>query len=345
MRCILFMVLVGCNGALGDRAMTGQCPEISCSPETPGGLAFYGEAISEHSLIDGLFGTPGPSPTAVGGSQQIAIGGLDGLPYDAIADGTEGITVTGIQDDTVSIRGFAQGSNYLRIVDPETSELYDRKLFDGATITDLSLAPVEFEAGPRHEWAFLPGTVHVAIALWGDALIGDETLETRVVDSSMTVVTPPTSTAIAWDAFTFPAAVGSYSVQVAAGDQSPAQLTFAVVDHIDSIQTYELPTHFDSSIGSACFLGVSGASNVAGLDWHFLVNGIETDAFSARNCVPFVVPMVATTIELVARAGGLSATFHLPVVLSGASIAPSRPRPTSDGERAAMRTPAGLERL
>src|SRR6187402_2643497 len=83
-------MVAACTG--GERANSGECPagEV-CSPETPRGLHFIGNAMSDQ-LLGSLFG---PAATAVGGTQEVALewdrgdGNLVAftLPYRADDDG------------------------------------------------------------------------------------------------------------------------------------------------------------------------------------------------------------------------------------------------------------------
>src|SRR5688572_11558874 len=89
-------LVAACTG--GERASSGECPagEI-CSPETPRGLHFIGNAMSDQ-LLGSLFG---PAATAVGGTQEIALEWDRGdgvlvaftLPYAADDDGALGVSV------------------------------------------------------------------------------------------------------------------------------------------------------------------------------------------------------------------------------------------------------------
>ncbi len=89
----------------------------------------------------------GPSPTAIGGTQDIALQydpttghfvPLD-LPYTADDDGGIGVAIDHTAGSVVSVRGVASRTNYLRIIDATTGELFDRKELTGAAIDSLSL--------------------------------------------------------------------------------------------------------------------------------------------------------------------------------------------------------------
>jgi hypothetical protein len=339
-----FLVLLGaCDLSAGERASTGACPEATCSVETPGGLHFYGEAISEHDDLDGLLGQLGPAATAVGGHQGITIAGLDELPYTATANATSGgIDVVSTSGDVVTIDGVASGRSYLRIAEPDTDVLYDRIELEASAITHISFEPIELEAG-QEPWAFLAGgDVNVAIALFGMVTVGSEVLEDRIVDSALAIQLPAGASRTAWDAITFAApGIGTHSLTVTAGDQPPVQIAFDVVDHIDAILPYEPPTQITTSdwFRTACFIATSGARAVAGLAWTFEVDGAAASPFPVPNCVPFYPSEAGATIHISARTMGLDAAIAVPVVAGAARTEAPRYRPSAAGERASLVMP------
>src|SRR6185312_12992433 len=91
----LLLAVPACFG--GERANTGQCPDgETCSPKTPNGLEFIGADLA------GTLDLSGPSPTAIGGTQSVALqydrgDGIEialDLPYKAVTAGSLGISVT-----------------------------------------------------------------------------------------------------------------------------------------------------------------------------------------------------------------------------------------------------------
>ncbi|MBA3454583.1 MAG: hypothetical protein H0T42_15950, partial [Deltaproteobacteria bacterium] len=133
-------LVAACTG--GERASSGECPagEI-CSPETPRGLHFIGNAMS-NQVFGSLFG---PAPTAIGGTQEVALewdrgdGNLVAftLPYLADDDGANGVAVASTSGSVVTVRGTASRKNYLRIVEPQFDELYDRYELAAAAIESI----------------------------------------------------------------------------------------------------------------------------------------------------------------------------------------------------------------
>jgi hypothetical protein len=86
--------LVGCYG--GERRNTGECPAgETCSDLTPTGLDFVGNSLIGELLLSG------PRPTAIGGTQAVALeydrgDGVDialDLPFSADDDGAAGVKV------------------------------------------------------------------------------------------------------------------------------------------------------------------------------------------------------------------------------------------------------------
>ncbi|HET9988508.1 MAG TPA: hypothetical protein VFQ65_08305, partial [Kofleriaceae bacterium] len=164
-----FLLLPACFG--GERATTGECPAgETCSDLTPRGLQFNGAAMTDD------FDLSGPSPTAVGGTQDIKLEydpteghyvALD-LPFSADDDGGLGVKVDHVAGNVVTVRGVAVRTNYLRITDAATGELFDRKELAGATIDSMKLVINTFEAPPAdRDLAFLAGDVEVGVALLG----------------------------------------------------------------------------------------------------------------------------------------------------------------------------------
>lgn len=343
MRSIVLVPLclvAACDLSGGERADTGKCPELYCSDATPNGLHFYGDEISEHDWFSDLF-IDGPAPTAVGGFQHVTIAGLDGAAFGAGTDGANGISVIATDADTttVTLRGVGDGSDYLRITDPVSATLYDRKRLYGATVQSIELEPIEYEfRGDATAWAFLPDAT-IAIALWGNVTEDGMTYRERLVDVRSTIDLPAEIQRVTWDSITVPAVTGITTITVHAGSAAPVALDVNVVDGIDTIAAYSVPDHLVvDGLASVCFLGLSGGAPVAGLTWVMQVDGVAASGL-APNCV-LLQPKVAGTTTVVATAGGLQNTVHLDVLAAAAAkaVVPPAPEPhargTSAGERA-----------
>ncbi|MFT3693327.1 MAG: hypothetical protein QM831_09325 [Kofleriaceae bacterium] len=324
----------------GERADTGQCPAgETCSPKTPNGLAFVGASFSD------TFEITGPSPTAIGGTQNIEIqlynDGQDlDLPYTADDDGAAGVKVDHQAGPIVSIVGMNSRSNYLRIVDASNGELFDRKMLTGASVDTVKLVPTTTETVPANmELAFMTGNVELGVALSGAVQEDSGPQQERLVDESMQLQLAG-ATQKAWDALELPSAqAGTYSLSVTAGNRPAATLDVPVVDHLDLLVT---DADNDTSIvhgqsALVCFDGITASRYVAGLTWHFLVDNTDT-ASSLGNCI-MITPLAGqNSVTVVGSAAGMSATATLSVGNSarrGTARAAKKLAPTA-GERAAM---------
>jgi hypothetical protein len=336
-RLLLALITIpACVG--GERASDdGQCPagEV-CSPETPDGLQFIG------SSLVGSFVVGGPLATAIGGTQEVeldlepAIGVYTpfGLSYTVDDQGGAGVRFDQQNGNIVTITGAGSFSNYLRILDPSTNELFDRKQLTGAQIDSISLVPDTLDEIPQGmPIAFAAGDVTVGIALSGQVQTDAGPQEQRLVDTSL-VATLDGSTRRAWDTMELPAAAaGTYSLAVTAGNMpQPSQLSIAVVDGADSIVALD-PTPTIAPGDDVCFAALSDQRFIAGLAWTFEINGVATAG--TANCV--TGDQASGTMNVTASAGGQTFSVATTVVQSAVHWASHRPQaaPTA-GERAAM---------
>ncbi|MEP6862053.1 MAG: hypothetical protein ABJE66_15620 [Deltaproteobacteria bacterium] len=339
------LILPACMG--GERATTGECPAgETCSTLTPQGLEFVGATMSND------LGLSGPAPTAIGGSQDIELeynrnGGallaLD-LPFTADDDGGNGIKVDHVTGSVVTVRGVAVRSNYLRITDATTGELFDRKELTGASIDSMKLVANTFDTPPvDRELAWLAGNVQVGVALFGQVQEAGGPTDERIVDQNMQL-SADHANQHAWDAVDMPtAAPGTYSLAVTAGDKPTANLDVVIVDHIDSLvlDPTSPSTVEPQGVAVVCFDGLATDRFVAGLTWHFLVGGVEKDGIG--NCVT-VGSSTATsgTLAVVGSADGMSATTSVTIAAARTNktaAAPVRTRRTVTspaGDRAAL---------
>ena len=333
----------GCYG--GERAVTGKCPagEV-CSPATPYGLQFVGNAV-----IDGLFDATGPAPTAIGGTQDVALSysSNDGsfvpldLPYEADDDGGAGVTIDHTAGSVVTVRGHGSRANYLRIVDTSTGELMDRKELTGAALDTIELVPGAFEVVPPSmplAWGVGDQTIGVALSGQVQESTGPQT--ERLVDTSMQLVLDG-STRPTWDSLRVTAAPGTYAISATAGDKPAASLDLIVVDHADAVtvQANAPTTLVTNQPQTVCFTASSGARFIAGLTWSFSVVGhAQSGGTFGANCVDVEALDASGTLTIHASAGGQTGTVSL-AIGAARETAPApvreRMRPTA-GERAAM---------
>lgn len=317
-------LVAACTG--GERANSGECPagEV-CSPETPRGLHFIGNDISDQ-VLGSLFG---PAATAVGGTQEIALewdrgdGNLVAftLPYRADDDGANGVAVASTSGSVVTVRGMANRKNYLRIVEPTFDELYDRYELTGAAIESIELIGTDFETlppgGPDIVWA--TGEQEIAVALRGEVQSGSTPRLERLVDSSMQLAMAATERR-SWDTLRLPnATVGNYALIVTAGDRPAATLNVEIVAGADSMVLLggSSPTVPANQSTSVCFAAMNGQRYVYGLTWTFVVAGdtIVHDRNDVnRNCVSVSASgMTSGSIPVMASAGGRTASTTVAV--------------------------------
>ncbi len=334
------LFVTACTG--GERANTGQCPagEV-CSPKTPNGLHFIGNQLADDlNLV-------GPSPTAIGGTQDIALQydrgngiliALD-LPFTADDDGAAGVKIVSTSGSVVSVQGEASRTNYLRILDAADGTLFDRKQLTGAAPDTIELLPTSLERIPAHaQLAFAAGDVALAVGLYGQVQESSGPLEERIVDSTMTLDLAG-ATKTAWDSLHLPsAAPGTSTLTVTAGDKPAAHLDVVVVSAADSVAPLDAPQTLQTNVtADVCFTATANGRTVVGLPWTFTVDGVAGQSVLEPNCASVKTTKTSGTVTIVGAAGGQMATLVLNVgAMARESVRPLRMRPTTAGERAAM---------
>jgi len=336
------LVVPACFG--GERAQTGQCPAgETCSDLTPHGLQFIGASFADGASL------AGPSATVIGGKQDIELQYETGqgfkrldLAYTADDDSGIGVQIERIGGPVVTVRGIGSRTNYLRISDATTGELFDRKELSGAAIDSIGLVPVTTELVPTGlDLAFAAGDVNFGVALYGAVQEDSGPQTERLVDQSMLSILAG-AVQRGWDQLELPnAAAGEYNLAVTAGAGPTTNINVIVVDHLDSVAADSLN---DSSImpntsSLVCFDGLISGRYVAGLAWQFTVNEVAR-ASTAGNCIMVTAAQPSGTITVVGSADGRSATATLSIL--AARTPPSRPtrlvRPTA-GDRASNYIP------
>src|SRR5689334_11765192 len=222
----LSLPLVGCYG--GERRNTGECPTgETCSDVTPTGLDFIGNRLIGELLLSG------PRPTAIGGTQAVALeydrgDGVDvalDLPFSADDDGGIGVRVDRISGSQVIVRGAGSRSNYLRILDSD-GLLMDRKELTGAALDTIGLVPADFESVPADKLlAFAPGEREFGVALFGSVQTSSGPRNERLIDTSMQLSLAG-SQRKSWDTLAVNATLGTTTVSVTAGDKPAANIDF-----------------------------------------------------------------------------------------------------------------------
>ena len=278
--------LAGCVG--GDRASDdGQCPagEV-CSPETPDGLQFIG------SSLVGSFVVGGPLATAIGGTQEVELDLEPALgvytPFDltfTVDDqGGAGVRFDHQNGNIVTVRGAGSFSNYLRILDPSTNELFDRKELTGAQSTRSRSSPTTLERSRRACRSRLrPATSSSASRCLARSRVrsGRRNHGSSTRRWSPRSMARPGTRGTRWSCRT--RAAGTFTLSVTAGNLQAMQLPLDVVDGADLIVELD-PTPDDRARLTTCALPrLTRAAYVAGLAWTFEVDGVATAG--TANCV------------------------------------------------------------
>ena len=314
----LGLPLLGCYG--GERRETGECPAgETCSDLTPGGLDFIGNRLVGELLLSG------PRPTAIGGTQAVALeydrgDGVDvalDLPFTADDDGGIGVRVDSISGSQVIVRGAGSRSNYLRILDSD-GLLMDRKELTGAALKRIELVTADFESVPADKpLAFAAGRRTFGVALYGDVQTSAGSRSERLIDTSMDLALAGAERK-AWDTLELDATVGTTTLAVTASDKPAASLDVVVVDHADTVAVMQPAPSTIAANGSAsvCFEANAAGRYVAGLTWTFVVDGdtkVQGEDALQRNCVAVTTQKTSGTVSIQASAGGQTTAMALTV--------------------------------
>ncbi|HEX4450580.1 MAG TPA: hypothetical protein VH143_06910 [Kofleriaceae bacterium] len=314
----------------GERADSGQCPAgETCSPETPDGLNFIGTDLG------GALELGGPSPTAIGGTQEIALENDDvplSFPYTVDDEGGQGVRFDHQNGNVVTVVGAGSFSNYLRILDASTSELFDRKLVIGAQIDRVALIPSGLETVPTSTpVVYAAGPVDIVVALFGQVQESAGPTDERVVDTSM-IASLADATQPAWDTLAFAnASAGDYAMTITAGNLAARSLTVTTVDGADAIAQID-PSSTLAPGDDICFAATNAGRYVANLKWSFTVD--DAAEVGVGNCISPDIDH--GTVNVTASAGGQTATVSMTVVQAAKRRERATTRSTTAGERAAM---------
>jgi hypothetical protein len=345
----LSLPLIGCYG--GERYNTGECPAgETCSDLTPRGLQFIGNSLIGELLLSG------PRPTAIGGTQAVALqyeraDGVDialDLPFSADDDGGRGVTVDAISGSQVIVRGTGSRSNYLRILDSD-GLLMDRKELTGAAVGGMYLVPEGYESIPADaQIAFAAGTREFGVAIYGEVQTSSGPRPQRLIDTSMDLQLAG-SRRKAWDTIEADLTVGTSTLAVTAGDKPAANLDVIAVNHADSVAPIQpIPTTVEpNSAPSICFQALAAGRYIAGLTWTYVIdNGnaiVKGDGMLTRNCIGVQAKASGSTISVQASAGGQTTMLTLTVTAmarESSTIAEPQLRTShaiaTAGDRAAM---------
>ncbi len=317
MRFVLAIIaLGGCFDFTGDGAGetvpvtsgVGDCPGGStCSPRTPDGLAFEGEAP-----VLALF-----PPNADTEHDHIVTGGDDviqlfendepfPLAFDAEVDNPAALAIQSSGASSVTLVGGI-GTTELDIVDPDTGLLFDRAAYASSPLASAAAIPTYVVVSAPDLWsatasafAFWPGDLDVAIALL------DADGANRLVDTSI-VLTLAGATQRDWQTLAVPGATaGTYAVGVASAGGGMTTAQILVVDHADDLVALV------TSGGFACFAAETGGAFVVGIPWTYTIAGAAVsgdDNGLGPNCV--FSPAGDQPFTVTASAGGQSITVDV----------------------------------
>jgi hypothetical protein len=211
---VVLVCTIACVGEVsGERAASGRCPDGEvCSELTPNGLIFVGQAFYDEAsalrlgpvVADGVFDLGFRLPEGgLPGRYAIEIEG-DSLDVDRRA----GELVPDLED-RVRLRGVRPGEAKVRIVDPETGELYDRLTFETYEVVDVWIGPAH---DPDRE-VLAPGEEMMGVHL----IASDGTNEVRGFDQEMTLLAngsdAPPEDGGTWDCFSYQVPEGATEVE------------------------------------------------------------------------------------------------------------------------------------
>ena len=308
----------GCGVTAGERAWSSECPDGEvCSPNEPLGLYFQGAPLSDDLL--GLM--TGVGIMAAGGTQTIEVQNADVHPlayaFEATLQGGP-YAMTDLAPPDVSLACSAEGSTYLRIIDPANGLLLDKVEVTSRPVATAEAGPlpVELPAEDTASWALLTGNARAYVALrdgW-DGRLSDESMKLAAVDDSLTV-----GTQVAWDAIALTrAAAGIAQVSVTPGDGRLRTVDVPFVDHVERI-TYQADLGPAAAVGLAglyCFIARTGDAQVHGAQWSFAVTGPlgSPETSFLPNCAT-VNGLSTGAATITATAGGASTTINVTVDL------------------------------
>jgi hypothetical protein len=324
--------LASANPEGGDRAMNGCPAGETCSPDTPNGLYFKGAYLSD----DGRFTEGGPRRIARGGIQTIsafldAEGNQPFASYEALAGGTH-ISILDHKDNAVRVLGVSPVGDFLRLVDPDTKELYDRKMLEVGDVATLKIVPRELDlTGDKELYdADLPDVVWKsshADSSFTIALL--DATGVRLVDETLDVQTGAgfSRTSDFWDGLHQTAAVapGTYAFNVKLGSGDTRQVSLTTVDKADGIvwtqgtQNDAFGRPEDGLPGGAsrryCFRATNAGVPVMGESFAYEVEGNLSIEQSTGSCV-VVTAASPGSGRLTVRVDDVSLDFAVPVKTS-----------------------------
>lgn len=329
----------------GERAEHGCPPDEQCSSETPRGLYFSGDGLS-----DQLGGDDVLRPTVVGGQQTYQVYADEErtpfVGFDAEVD-TSAATVLAASSGAVVVRGETPGNAHLRIVDPADGTLFDRTTIQVRELAHVAVVPswVDHAFGdPRVSPA---DVVYLAGTPASPVLALTDRDGQRLIDASITYEAGEGISQIAWDALyadaTLPVGVHPFTVHLGSGTTLDAQ--FTVVERVDRLEPFALSdgTTLDAplAVGESrvvCVQPYAGARPVAAT--RLAVEVVHTQ----RLDVSIVSPCVGVErtqdgpASVTLRLAGVERTITVGTSSGARAARPARAEPP--GPRTAVPSPA-----
>lgn len=297
----------------------------ACSSDTPQGLEFRGTDVTGEQG-----GSPGP--LAIGGTQNVKL--LDPTrdlsrpvpferPYTTdssmAADGRFPVGTEVVEHDgnVVTVRGIAEGYNYLRVLAPDGT-LYDRTVLSAQAIDHLQVRPpYEYGGpGPAETIVWAPGPHVMSVGLWGAPHPDLGSSGDLLVDESL-VLAMEGATQTRWDTISVPRAPAGHRDLMVAGGSGVAVLDVETVDAPDTIVSADA-NYFPISIYGSnrlCFVARHQGRYVAGVEWSFTMDDgevltDETIDTPHSGCAYFAAH-VQGTVRIHATASGHTQTLEV----------------------------------
>jgi hypothetical protein len=325
MRCCLALVVLG--GCLSEDAWDDDpprdpfvCPSgETCSTKTPNGLEFRAVELfdlAQAQAFDDLL------PTALGGTQELALHyRLESgptRPLDlAFAFDSRGLELVEADGATITIRGVIESLGFARIVDPDGSTLFDRRLAPVAPIQRIVVLPTNEDDYGNRRYTERPIVYASDVPALGVMLFGTfgEHGEQRLVDASMELELAG-SIRTAWD--TLELTTTGPSTRTLTGRAGDVSISH-VIELVDRADTIELDPGFGSEISLAvqairCFIPMSGDRPIAGVaDITITTDNGSVSEMGSQGCV-YVEPATTGTVRLTVSALGATHVHAIPVV-------------------------------
>jgi hypothetical protein len=223
----------------GDRA--DGCPEdelamAGCSPATPDGLLFRGAELGDLILSEGVQGL------AVGGVQTIHVfQGEQPFALDYDAKSTSGaMGIDAVTANQVRVRGVSPGTPKLRLVEPGSDVLYDRKDVRVAEVDRVVVLPHQLSTSGDKDVRFdpEPEVVFHVDTVWWTTLGLFAADGTRLVDEGLTITPPAGFRLVAnrWDGVEIDGApAGEHTIGFTHASGASGTASITLVDRADAI--------------------------------------------------------------------------------------------------------------